>query len=159
MSGKDLHHNIAVETALAPTLVQDADEVITDIDLLRFFASEIIITAAKSGDAAPVFHVKVEHKDEGGSYEPVKLTDLICVTSIGGSTPGVIDDAESIFDDGSNGTGDIGSADGAPKTYRFGYRGSKQFLQVTIVDAGTNTTGTTFTCHVLKGLPAVAPVA
>jgi len=152
----DLNSSLKVVNFLTPQTINDSggDVEVTDIDLQGYRGALIAISAAVSGDAAPVFKIKVEHSDDGTAYSAVTADDLLGVEAV---TAGVIGDADKVFDDGTAGH-DIGSGDGTAHTAAFGYIGGKRYLQITVDEDGVNATGTAFSGVLIKGHPQVAPV-
>ena len=155
-SMRDIFSELKAVNFLTPQTINDSsgDVAVDGIDLLDFNSAMIAVSAAVSGDTAPVFKIKVEHSDDDTTYTECTAINLLGVESL---TAGVIDDADKVFDDGTNGV-DIGSDDGAAHTAVFGYKGGKRYLKITIDEDGSNSTGTAFSGVIIKGHPRLAPV-
>lgn len=160
MAAKDLLHNVAVVPLITPQTITDGggDVVSPTTDLQGFDSNMIVVSCGQSGDAAPVFKVRVEHADDdgtgsAGAFSDVTASEMLQVT---GMTAGVIDDANGTFNAGTGGQ-DISSGTGAARLYRTQYIGEKRFIRVTIDEDGTNTNGTVFSAVLVKGYPAEMP--
>ena len=139
---RDLHSNIAVETMIGAEVL-DADNVPVTVDLSGFKAAEILLTIGEGGiifDGANKIEFIVSHSDDDDNYEPVTDADMLGVSEIV---------------DGIVMTLDEEHAEAA--TYRLGYKGNRQYLQLLADFTGAHGTGTPIAAVAIKGEPRVAP--
>lgn len=127
---KDLISNLGAAVALSPA-VQAAAVNGAAVDLAGFDAAMVIVTTGAIAGAGD-FGVKLQHSDTStsGDFVDVPVDDRIT------TAPATL---------------------AADATYKIGYRGSKRFIRLAVTKAG----GTSIAAGavVIKGLPALAPVA
>lgn len=141
---KDLHSNIGVATLIdAATLA--ADNTPAAVDLLGFGSAEIVLAIGAGGitfSGTNKVEFKLTHSDDDSTYSAVTTDDMLGVTVADG---GII---KSLV-----------TAHAAAASYRYGYKGGKRYLKLLADFSGTHGTGTPVAAVVVKGSPAVAPVA
>lgn len=127
---KDLVSNLAVVQALAPA-VQAAAANGPAIDLQGFSAAMVVVNSGAIAGAGD-FGMKLQHSDTSTSGDFVDVPE----DDVQGLVPATL------------------TADG---TFRLGYIGSKRYVRLALTKAG----GTSIAAGavVVKGLPAIAPVA
>lgn len=142
---RDLHSNIGIVNVLTPAVLS-ADTASAAIDLAGFNSAEFALTIGAGGitfDATNKVEFKLTESDaSGGIFTAVDAADVLGVTVAAG---GIV---KSLV-----------AAHAAVEVLRFGYRGYKRFLKLTADFSGTHGTGTAISCVLVKGTPAVAPVA
>lgn len=141
---RDLHSNIGIVAAIAPATYA-ADVTSAAIDLAGFASAEIAFLVGPGGiafDATNKLELKIVECDtSGGTYTPVAVDDILGTAVSAGVVKALT------------------SAHAAMEVIRCGYRGYKRFIKVSGDFSGTHGTGTGISAVVVKGTPAVAPVA
>lgn len=142
---RDIVHNLGVITAIAPA-VYVADNTPGAIDLLGFHSAAIVLHVGAGGitfTGTNKVEFKLTHSDDNVTYDPVLVTDLQNIGSVGAG--GIIYALTAAHAD--------------PTVTKVGYKGNRRYLKLLADFAGTHATGTPFSAMVLKGHAEERPVA
>lgn len=140
---KDMHTGITAVQEVLPQVVTTGGGAVTtgDVDLQGANAAEVLTHFGAPGDTlsgSVYFTVKAEHADDdgtgaAGAYADCATADLLGVTAASGIVHTINADAE------------------ASQVYKFGYKGNKRFLKVTVTPTSGHTTGTPIAVTIIKG--------
>lgn len=145
---KDMNTGIIAVQEVLPQVVTSGGGAVTtgDVDLQGANAVEVLTHFGAPGDtlgSTVYFTVKAEHADDtgdtgaAGAYSDCATADLLGVTAASGIVLTVNADAE------------------ASQVYKFGYKGNKRYLKVTVTPEGTHSTGTPIAVTIVKGHLAI----
>lgn len=141
---KDMYSNVAVVEAIAAATLA-ADNTPAAIDLAGYNSAMIVLSVGAGGitfsDTNKIEFV-LTHSDDDTTYTAVALADVQGPTSV---TTGIV---KSLVAAHAAGTVD-----------RIGYIGGKRYLKLLADFSGTHGTGTPIAACVVKGHPALYPVA
>lgn len=143
---RTLHANLGPVLALGPATLA-ADNTPAAIDLLGFDSAAVLVQVGVGGitfDSTNKIEVKLRHGDSSTASEhtAVDQDDVVGVTL---GTGGIIKA--------------LTAAHAAATVDKLSYLGGKRYLSVLADFSGTHGTGTPIAVLVVKGNPAVAPVA
>ncbi|MFB9952194.1 hypothetical protein ACFFP0_25405 [Rhizobium puerariae] len=142
---RDLVSNIGLVTAIAPAAL-DADNTPAVIDLLGFNSAVVAIEVGVGGitfTSSNKVEFKLSHSDDDDTYDAVTIDDVQGVETVG--TGGIIYA--------------LTAAHAAATVTKVGYIGNRRYLKLLADFSGTHGSPTPISAIVIKGNPAVAPVA
>lgn len=142
---RDLNSNIALVVAI-PAAAYTADNTPTAIDLQGFGSAVIELAIGVGGitfTGTNKVEFKLTHSNDDITYEAVELRDVQGIGAVG--VDGIIHR--------------LIAAHAAATVHKIGYVGGRRYLKLLADFAGTHGTATPFSATVIKGHPAIAPVA
>ena len=134
---KDVHSHMLATVAIGAAVLA-ADNTPPAIDLQGYQAAEIILAVGIGGitfSGTNKIEFKLTHSDDDATYEAVTVTDMLGLDAVGDG--GIIKA--------------LTSAHATASVYRFGYVGSKRYLQLLADFSGTHGTGTPIAAVALLG--------
>lgn len=134
---KDIHSDLNIQWVLGP-IVASADNTPVSIDLQGYNAAEIVLGVGIGGisfDATNKIEFKVTHSDDDVTFDPVTVSDVLGVPSVGAG--GIVKA--------------LTAAHGAAAVYRIGYKGGRRYLRWLNDFSGTHGTGTPLFVGVIRG--------
>lgn len=142
---RDIQSILGVVAVIGPVSL-NADNTPAAIDLQGFDSAMIAIAVGVGGitfsDTNKV-EFKLTHSDDDATYSAVTVDDVLNVASVG--TGGIV---KSLV-----------AAHAAASVTRIGYVGGKRYLKMLADFSGTHVTATPICVTLVKGHPALAPVA
>jgi hypothetical protein len=142
---RDLYSNIGLVTAIAPA-VYAADNTPAAIDLRGFNSAVFAIEVGVGGitfSGTNKIEFKLTHSDDDVTYDAVTVDDVIGLDTVGAG--GIVLA--------------LVAAHAAATVHKVGYKGNRRYQKLLADFSGTHGTGTPISALVVKGNPAVAPVA
>ena len=134
---KDMHSSVTAIVAIAAATLA-ADNTPPSIDLQGYNAAEILLAIGAGGitfSGTNKIEFKLTHSDDDSTYEAVTAADMLGIDTVGDG--GIIKA--------------LTSAHATASVYRFGYVGSKRYLQLLADFSGTHGTGTPIAAVALLG--------
>lgn len=141
---REIHSTLKPEIMIAPATLA-ADNTPAAIDLAGFNAAEILINVGVGGitfSGTNKIEFKLTHSDDNSTYTAVTDDDVLGVDVADG---GIV---RSLV-----------AAHAAASVTKVGYIGGKRYLKLLADFDGTHGTGTPISATIVKGHPALAPVA
>ena len=134
---KDMHSSVTAIVAIAAATLA-ADNTPPSIDLQGYNAAEILLAIGAGGitfSGTNKIEFKLTPSDDDSTYEAVTAADMLGIDTVGDG--GIIKA--------------LTSAHATASVYRFGYVGSKRYLQLLADFSGTHGTGTPIAAVALLG--------
>lgn len=142
---RDLVHNIAVVTAIAPAVLA-ADNAPAALDLLGFDSAALSIHIGAGGinfTGSNKVEFRLTHSDDDATYDAVTIEDVQGISVVG--TGGIVFTLSAAHPDAT--------------IHKVGYVGYRRYLKLLADFSGTHGTGTPIAATLIKGIPRSAPVA
>lgn len=141
---KDMHSAMQAVVAIAAA-AHSADNTPAALDLQGYDSAEILLAIGVGGitfSSTNKIEFKLTHSDDDSTYTDVETADMLGVTV---ASDGIIKA--------------LTAAHAAAAVYRYGYVGGKRYLKLLADFSGTHGTATPLAAILIKGSPAIGPVA
>jgi len=146
---KDLYNSLQPVKVVVPMLLVDAASPAAVEKSLAGFNSALIIidNAAKPAGDTGTITLKLEHADDGTTFDTAGSYSDVAAADVLGATPA----SGIVFT--------LGAAAQAAAITKIGYVGGKKWLKFTLVENNANSTGTQISVTLIKGNALDVPVA